>query len=390
MSLIETTPAPTTTSALPKTLRLGAVHLTVADLDRSVAWYQRSLGLRVHAHDIARADLGDGQETVVVLHEDAQARPAGRHAGLFHFALLFPTREELARTAVRLAATRTPIEGASDHGTHEAIYLPDADGNGIELAWDRDREQWPAGLGYDRGPGALDFDGLLNTVAGEPLAERVGEGLRMGHLHLHVGDIARALTFYRDELGFEVQANLGSAAFVSAGGYHHHLGVNVWNGRGVDGPPPRTVGLRSWTVQLPTDADVAELRERVERVERAGRVVETVAAGFEVRDPWGTPLAVVSTAATGLRSRAAVSTAKPSPYLLQTAKHFRHKLDVRFDEREAVIPFPFGHAELRAADGELVLEAFAQTPAELRRVEQVVGSHLERFGRRDELKVVFS
>ena len=143
MSLDETKPA-APAAALPRTLRLGAVHLTVSDLDRSVAWYQRSLGLRVHAHDVARAELGDGVETVVILHEDPQALPPGRHAGLYHYALLFPTREELARVAVRLAETRTPIQGASDHGTHEAIYLPDPDGNGIELAWDRDREYWPA------------------------------------------------------------------------------------------------------------------------------------------------------------------------------------------------------------------------------------------------------
>jgi catechol 2,3-dioxygenase len=385
MSLIETTRPPV--AALPTTLRLGAVHLAVADLDRAVAWYQRSLGLRVHSHDIGAAELGDGVETVVVLHEDPQARRAGRHAGLYHYALLYPTREELARAAVRLASTRTPIQGASDHRTHEAIYLPDADGNGIELAWDRDREQWPAGLGYDRGPGPLDFDSLLNTVAGEQPRDFVGEGLSMGHLHLHVGDIERALGLYRDILGFEVQANLGSAAFVSAGGYHHHLGVNVWNGHGVDGPPPHTVGLRRWTVQLPTDGDVAQLRERVEA---AGLAAKPVDGGFEVRDPWGTALAVVATAATGLRSAATVATAKPSPYLLQTAKHFRHKLDVRFDEQEAIIPFAFGHAQLRAEDGELRLDAFAQRPADLRRVEQVVGSHLERFGRRDELTVAWT
>jgi catechol 2,3-dioxygenase len=294
MTLIETT-QPTASPALPNTLRLGAVHLTVADLDRSIAWYQRSLGLRVHAHEIAHAELGDGTETVVVLHADAQARPAGRHAGLFHYALLYPTREELARATVRLAQTRTAIQGASDHGTHEAIYLADADGNGIELAWDRDRDAWPAGLGYDRGPAPLDFDSLLDTVEGEPPADFAGDGLRMGHLHLHVGDVERALAFYRDLLGFELQADLGSAAFLSAGGYHHHLGINVWNGRGVDGPPPHTAGLRRWTVQLPTDADVRELRDRIAAV---GQAVEPVEGGFEVRDPWGTAMAVVSTAAT--------------------------------------------------------------------------------------------
>ena len=111
----------------------------------------------------------------------------------------------------------------------------------------------------------------------------------MGHLHLHVGDIERALAFYRDVLGFEVQANLGSAAFVSAGGYHHHLGINVWNGQGVDGPPPHTTGLRRWTVQLPTDADVAELRECLVA---GGQPVEPIDGGFDVRDPWGTALAV--------------------------------------------------------------------------------------------------
>jgi catechol 2,3-dioxygenase len=285
----------TETYSLPATLSLGAVHLTVADLDRSVAWYRRALGLRAHSHDATVAELGGGVQTVVVLHEDARARPAGRHAGLYHYALLYPSREELARAAVRLAATQTPIQGASDHRTHEAIYLPDLDGNGIELAADRPREQWPGALGYDRGPAPLDFDSVLATVAGEQPTPHVGEGLRMGHVHLHVGDIDEGLAFYRDVLGFELQANLGSAAFVSAGGYHHHLGFNVWNGRGVRPAPAHTVGLRHWTVQLPTDADVAGVRARGEE---SGLVVEPVDGGFRVRDPWQTAVVFVSTPAT--------------------------------------------------------------------------------------------
>jgi catechol 2,3-dioxygenase len=280
-------PAP----ALPATLRLGAVHLTVADVDRSVAWYQRGLGLRVHRHEAAEAELGDGAETLVVLHEDAQARPAGRHAGLYHYALLHPSREELARAAVRLAATRTPIQGASDHGTHEAIYLPDADGMGIELAADRPREAWPAGLGYAGGPAPLDVDSLLATVAGEEPASQAGEGMRMGHVHLHVGDVDEGLAFYRDVLGFELQANLGTAAFVSAGGYHHHVGFNVWNGLAAGPPPPHTVGLRHWTVQLPAAADVAAVRARAEA---AGAPVEPVEGGFRVRDPWQTAVDFVT------------------------------------------------------------------------------------------------
>jgi catechol 2,3-dioxygenase len=380
MSSIETETAP----ALPATLRLGGVHLTVASVDRAVAWYQRALGLRVHRHDATTAELGDGVETVVVLHEDPQAGPAGRHAGLYHYALRYPTREELARAAVRLAVTRTPIQGASDHRTHEAIYLPDADGNGIELAWDRDREHWPADLGYAGGPAPLDFDSLLATVEGEEAGAHVGEGLRMGHLHLHVGDVEQGLAFYRDVLGFEEQANLGTAAFVSAGGYHHHLGINTWSGR--TPAPEHTAGLRRWTVQLPTDAHLAEVRGRVEA---AGLRTEPVEGGFEVRDPWRTALAFVSTTRTGLSSRAVVATAKPSPYLLQLSKHFRHKLDVRFDEHSAVIPFAVGTAELAAEPDALVIVAHAHTPADLARVEHVVASHLERFGRRDELELTW-
>src|SRR4051812_23701009 len=254
------------TQTLPDTLRLGPVDLTVADLDRAVAWYQRALGLRVHSHEATTATLGDGSETVVILHEDPSARPAGRHAGLYHFALLYPTREELARAAVRLSVTQTPIEGASDHRTHEAIYLPDADGNGIELAADRPRDQWPRDLGYANGPAPLDFRALLGTVEGEEPTAQVEPGLRMGHLHLHVGDIEQGLAFYRDTLGFEVQANLGSAAFVSAGGYHHHLGFNVWRGHGVGPAPEHTVGLRHWTVELPRP-ELDALRARLGDVE---------------------------------------------------------------------------------------------------------------------------
>jgi catechol 2,3-dioxygenase len=386
MSSAETATDTRTSPALPATLRLGAVHLTVADVDRSVAWYQDSLGLRVHRREDASAELGDGVETVVVVHEDPAARPAGRHAGLYHYALLYPSREELARAALRLAATRTPIQGASDHRTHEAIYLPDVDGNGIELAADRPREEWPERLGYDRGPAPLDFDSLLATIGGEEPARHVGEGLRMGHVHLHVGDVDAALDFYRGVLGFEVQANLGSAAFVSAGGYHHHVGLNVWQGRGVGPAPEHTVGLRHWTVQLPTALDVAAVRERIEA---SGGSVSALDGGFLARDPWQTGVAVVATAATGLGSRAVVATAKPSPYLLQLAKHFRHKLEVRFDERHSVIPLAAGVAELEAGDDALVITAHAHTPADLARVEGVIGSHLERFGRRDELTVTW-
>jgi catechol 2,3-dioxygenase len=259
--------------------------LTVTNLDRSVEWYRHALGLRVHSHQATLAELGDGIAVVLVLHEDAQARPAARHAGLYHYALLYPTREELARAGLRLGKTRTPIEGASDHGTHEAIYLPDPDGNGIELAADRPREQWPTPEEeFSRGPRPLDFQSLMATVAGEEPPDAVGEGLRVGHLHLHVGDVERGLAFYRDLLGFEVWALLPTAAFVSAGGYHHHLGFNTWKGRGVGPVPEHTVGLSHWTIQLPTAADVAGVKARLDA--SGIGVHEDSDGGFTVRDPW--------------------------------------------------------------------------------------------------------
>ena len=295
-----TTTAPTDRSpapSLPATLRLGPVELTVTDLDRSVAWYQRALGLRVHRHETGVAELGDGTITTLVLAEDAQARPAGRHAGLYHYALLLPTREELARAAVRLSITHTPIQGASDHGTHEAIYLPDPDGIGIELAADRPREQWPTPEQEfsGGGPRPLDVENLLATVAGEAPAEQVAPGLRMGHVHLHVGDVPRGLAFYRDVLGFGVWFVMPSAAFVAAGGYHHHLGFNTWRGEGVGPAPDRTVGLRAWTIELASADEVRAVRERVEA---AGIQTGARDRGFATADPWGIPVRIVE-ASTG-------------------------------------------------------------------------------------------
>jgi catechol 2,3-dioxygenase len=278
----------TATPTLPDALRLGPVHLTVPDVARASEWYQRSLGLVASPGADGAVELGDGSEPVLVLHEDSDARPPNRReAGLYHYALLYPSRRELARAALRLGDTQTPIQGASDHRTHEAIYLPDVFGNGIELAADRPREAWPRGLGYDGGPAPLDFADLLGSVERDDVPERVGPGLQVGHLHLHVGDVDEGLAFYRDVIGFEEQANLGSAAFVSAGGYHHHLGFNVW--RGDEPVPPGTIGMERWTVVLPSGDDVARVRERVTA---AGLDAEDADGGFVTRDPWRNALHV--------------------------------------------------------------------------------------------------
>ena len=286
-----TSPLPTTSPTLPASARLGAVHITVSDLERSIDFYERAIGLRLHRREDGTAALGAGGDDVLVLVEQPGALPAGRHAGLYHFALLHPSRAELARAAMRLATTRTPIEGASDHGISEAIYLPDPDGNGIELASDFPKEQWPDlsdPATYAGGPKPLDLYGLLELAGTEGSAQYVDPGLTVGHVHLHVGDIPRALAFYRDVLGFDVMTEFPGAAFLAAGGYHHHVGLNVWRGQGVPPAPADRVGLHHWTLVLP-NADLEALRARVQH---AGIAHEEHADGLLLRDPWGIALLV--------------------------------------------------------------------------------------------------
>jgi catechol 2,3-dioxygenase len=290
MSLTEpdrTTAAP----ALPATLRMGPVHLTVTHLDRSVAFYQDAIGLRVHRREPDIAALGAGGADLLVLHEDPAARPPGRHAGLYHVALLHPSRLELARAALRLSATRTPIDGASDHGISEAFYLPDPDGNGIELAADRPRDVWPdlSDPGWDGGPRPMDVQGLMALAAGEEPRRHADPGLVVGHVHLHGTDVGRGLGFYRDVLGFEVMTLMPTAAFVAAGGYHHHVAFNVWRGRGVPPAPAGIVGLRHFTLLLDSAPEVDAVKERVAA---AGLPVRDREDGFLVRDPFGLAVAV--------------------------------------------------------------------------------------------------
>lgn len=285
-------------SLLPASLRLGPAHLTVRDLDRSVAYYQDVAGLRQHDRGDATAALGAGGEDVLVLHENPAARAAGRHTGLFHVALLHPSRLELSRTVRRLAAGRLPISGASDHGVSEALYLRDPDGNGLELYADRPRSAWPppsedggrVGM-YTR---ALDVEELLRVSDGEDVHRHV-DGLVVGHLHLHVGAIPPALGFYRDVLGFEQMTTYPGASFLAAGGYHHHLAVNTWAGDGIGPAPADAVGLREWSVVLPDPAAVDAVRGRLDA---AGIPVEDHGAdGFVVRDPWEIALRVRADAA---------------------------------------------------------------------------------------------
>jgi len=285
-------PRSTTGALLADATRLGGVELTVTDLDRSIAFYTDVIGLRLRERDGAHAALGAGGEDLVTLHADPSARPPGRQAGLYHYALLFPSRVELARAGRRIAEARVPIDGASDHGTHEAIYLPDPDGIGMELASDRPRELWPDRRGgsiFGHGPAPLDVPGLFSTITDEPYAATADPGLRMGHVHLHVGDLERETRFYRDGLGFEVMALMEHAAFVSAGGYHHHVGYNLWRGHGVGAAPADgVVGLRHWTLIADGEDERAAIATRLDAIdvaveERDGSLFARDGAGIAVR-----------------------------------------------------------------------------------------------------------
>ena len=276
----------TETAKLAPETRLGAVELTVTDLGRSVPFYQEAIGLKLHRAGDGKAALGAGGEDLLVLVASPEARPRGRHAGLYHFALLHPSRLELGRAALRLAATQTPIQGASDHGISEAIYLPDPDGNGIELAADRPKEEWPDLSVMSGGPDPLDLAELLETVAGEE-PQPADPGTTVGHLHLHVGDLDAAKRFYVDVVGFDVMTYLPSAVFVASGGYHHHVAFNTWRGPGVPPAPEDSVGLRHFTVVL---RDEAELDALLARAQVAGVDAEDTAEGHVLRDPSGNAL----------------------------------------------------------------------------------------------------
>ncbi|HEX8832123.1 MAG TPA: VOC family protein [Longimicrobium sp.] len=295
---------------LPDALRLGPVRLAVADLERAVGFYTRVIGLQVASRaveggfEVAHLSAGGaGHEDVVVLQEEPGARPAGKHlpyTGLYHVALNYPSRLELARTARRIADSGAPV-GGSNHKTHEAIYLSDPDGNGLELAWDAPREEWPVTLTqYIReGMEPLDAAGLIAMTAGEAATPPAAPGLRVGHLHLHVGSIPQARHFYVDLLGFELQMDLGTGAFASAGRYHHHLGMNTWRGEGAPPRPADHVGLREWSIYLPEPGDVAAARARLE----AGgvRVASAGPDAFTTADPSGIPLRVGADPAPGAR-----------------------------------------------------------------------------------------
>lgn len=262
------------------------MSLTVSGLERSLQFYGDTLGFRLCSRAGDTAELGTEALPLLYLLEQPGARRKPPHStGLYHYAILLPTRGDLARALQRLAAVRYPIDGASDHLVSEALYLADPDGHGIEIYADRPRSTWPklnGQLRMDTLP--LDIDDLITGVKNDARPwNGLPPGTRIGHVHLHVADLRAAETFYREVIGFDLMVRYGnSASFLSAGGYHHHIGLNTWAGVGAPPPPPDAVRLQYFTVLLPTAEDLGAV---VERAKAAHQPVEDTRGGVLLRDP---------------------------------------------------------------------------------------------------------
>jgi catechol 2,3-dioxygenase len=268
---------------------VGGVQLTISDLGRSIGFYETHLGLIVHRRDERTAWLGAGGADLLVLSQCETAPRVRGTTGLYHFAILVPTRADLARALRRLVATDTVMQGAADHGVSEALYLADPDGNGIEIYRDRPRAAWPYVAGQLRmGAESIDVEALLEVRSGADDRAGLSPGTVIGHVHLHVSRLDDAERFYVGVLGFQLTQRYGpSAIFVAAGGYHHHIGLNTWAGVGAPPPPPGAIGLRHFTLRLPHTAAAEEVAARVRA---AGIPIEPVDQGLLIRDPAGNAL----------------------------------------------------------------------------------------------------
>jgi catechol 2,3-dioxygenase len=284
-------------TVIDPSLRVRSVNLAVSDLGRSADFYERVLGLPLIARDEHGAQLGpDAERPALLLSDIASPTPLPPSAtGLYHVAWLHPSRAALADSLRRVAGARWPFEGASDHGVSEALYLSDPDGLGIELYADRPRELWePAsdGHGVNMVTLPLDLEDLLAQSLDDP-SPAVPADTFIGHVHLKVADVPSASAFYRDALGLEEQAQLPSAAFLAAGGYHHHVGLNSWQSSGAASAPDSAPGLR----EIDFDLGGAPALEALERTladagADARTPTELDADGeLTVRDPDGQLLA---------------------------------------------------------------------------------------------------
>lgn len=227
--------------------RIGTVYLRVADLEKQVRFYENVIGLQVHQRQGNTVTLGVDQENLLALIHTPAGEAIRGGNGLYHFALLLPSRTQLAQSLQHLLLTQTPLQGLSDHIVSEAIYLADPEGNGIEIYADRPREQWHRNGQLQMATLPLNTADLMaeihDTGAG---TFRLPSETIMGHIHLHVPNLAAAATYVQNDLGMALMFNIPSAAFLAYDAYHHHLGVNTWAGR-VEWSP-NALGLDHFTI----------------------------------------------------------------------------------------------------------------------------------------------
>jgi catechol 2,3-dioxygenase len=274
---------------------LQSVSLTVADLEQQLAFYQQVLGLSLHWREGNRAGLGAGEADLLQLVEQPGSKRYNRVTGLYHFALLYPDRHEFARAVARLFDLKIR-NSPTDHIMTKSTYLDDPEGNGIELYSESPEDghfDFEDGkFGAVRADGtlsdgreAMDLQALFNRLQpNDRLNAPISKQVRLGHVHLHVRDVDEALMFYHDVLGFDIMGHAAPyrVAFVSAGGYHHHIGMNTWQGAGAPPPPADAEGLRYFSITLP---DLAALDAVTERIAYTGRVTQPYENGLLLHDP---------------------------------------------------------------------------------------------------------
>jgi catechol 2,3-dioxygenase len=292
---------------LPDQTRISQVHLRTSRLESALAFYSEVLGLKVLQGPGPGAIVSAAEKSpaLIVLSEDRNAAPRPpRSTGLYHFAICYPRRQDLAHAYRRLVKNGYPVDGASDHGVSEAIYLSDADGNGMELYADRPRAQWPwrnGQLAMVTRP--LDLDNLLATIQPQFEPAVPPANTDIGHLHFHVADLAVAERFYGEFLGLSVtQRSYPGALFLSAAGYHHHIGVNTWAGKAR--PPVNSLGLISYRLEVPVAEVLYCLRHRAPLLGYEARIEKGEPTLLQIRDPNGNWLEVhCSTASAEVRRR---------------------------------------------------------------------------------------
>ncbi|MED4634859.1 VOC family protein [Peribacillus frigoritolerans] len=269
---------------------VGEVSINVLDLNKAILFYQEIIGLQVLKKTDRKAVLTtDGKTPLLTLEQPADVIPKeGRTTGLYHFALLLPTRADLSIFLRHLLQTKYPF-GAADHEVSEALYITDPDGNGIEVYSDRPSADWRWADGeVEMGTDPLDGNDLLEESGGE--WSKLPAGTLMGHIHLHVADLRKTEEFYMQGLGFTVVNRYGGALFTSTGGYHHHIGLNTWNGVGAPAPKENSVGLNWYTLVY---ADEEARNKVTEQLEGIGAVVTEKEGFFAVTDPSGNEIHLV-------------------------------------------------------------------------------------------------